>query len=75
MKWDSIIGGKTLNLITAVKMAEKDILTSHVIPNPKNKYYKIPSLLQKEIREGNFKPLVTDKQLKVMIQQSQANRM
>lgn len=74
MKRDSILSGKSINLITAVKMAEQDILTAHVIPNPKNKYYKVPALLQKEIVNKEFKPLVTSAQLKMMIEQSQARR-
>ncbi len=59
----------------AVKIAEEDLLTAHIVPNVKNKYYKVPELLQKEINKGEFKALVDAPKLKSIIEQSKANRM
>jgi hypothetical protein len=73
--WASLKAGKAINPVKAVKIAEEDLLTAHIVPHVKNKYYKVPSLLHEEIESGNFKPLVTSTKLKEFIEQSRANRM
>ncbi len=71
----SLREGKAINPVKAVKIAEEDLLTAHIVPNVKNKYYKVPELLQKEINKGEFKALVDAPKLKSIIEQSKANRM
>ncbi len=55
------------SFIQAIKMARKDIANSHIIPHENNKFYAVPSLLQKQIASGIFKPLLTPVQLKALL--------
>jgi hypothetical protein len=58
--------GNRLSFYQAVKLAHQDIFTSHMVPHTNNRFYTVPSLLQKEIRNNTFKPLLTNEQVNRM---------
>jgi len=72
--FDSIVAGKALSPYQVAKIAEQDILTAHIIPHENNKFYKVPSLLQKEIASQTFKPLLNAQTLKALIIQNQESK-
>lgn len=49
------------------RLARKDILESRITPDPKNKYYTVPSLLVKEVRAGTFAPLISYDEVQKLI--------
>lgn len=71
---DSVRAGTVLNPYQVAKIAEQDILTAHIIPHENNKFYKVPSLLQKEIASQTFKPLLNAQTLKTLIVQNQESK-
>lgn len=70
-KWDSIVMGKNISFVKAIKLAREDLYIAHMSPNEKNKYYKVPSLVQQEFSQGHFKPLLKTNELKKLIYQNQ----
>lgn len=49
------------------RLARQDILRSRITPNAINKYYTVPSLLQRKTREGVFAPLVSHDEVQTWI--------
>jgi hypothetical protein len=57
----ALIDGGSLkqNFVTLVK---EDLLGAHIRPNPLNKFYAYPSLVQKKLADGTFKKLLSETQ-------------
>lgn len=69
-KTAALLAAKGFNIVSAFKIARSDITSSRLIPNFKNKYYKIPELLEQEIKLKTFKPLLNNQQLDLLIKKN-----
>ncbi|MGZ3691179.1 MAG: hypothetical protein ACXVAX_06735, partial [Pseudobdellovibrio sp.] len=49
------------------KLARKDILESHLVPQPNNHYYAVPYLLRREIDRKVFKPLMSPQDVDALV--------
>lgn len=60
-------GQSAISFTEAIKLAREDIGSAHLIAHENNKFYAVPSLLQKEISTKTFKMLLNDAQLQSLI--------
>lgn len=59
--------GTQANFIQAITLAREDIYQAHLAPHANNRYYVVPSLLQKQVQSGVFKPLLTNQDMDQLV--------
>jgi hypothetical protein len=65
----NIFAGPQINFVQAFRLAREDITQSRLIPNEKNKFYAVPSLLQRQISAKVFKPLMSNQEIEQLAAQ------
>lgn len=60
---DSVSFGSRVSFRQTIRNAHEDIYRARLVPNSTNRYYVVPSLLQKQVRTGEFKPLLTNQEV------------
>lgn len=55
--------GSNVSFRQTISYAHEDIYRARLVPNSTNRYYVVPSLLQKQVRTGTFKPLLSNQEI------------
>lgn len=56
-----------VSFIETIRLAREDIYSAHMVPHENNRYYVVPTLLQRQVETGAFKPLLTNQEMDTLI--------